>query len=133
MRTHILTNSLHFCLHHLSLDEHTCVYASLPGYMRSSTYGIRRTIYNVRCVVPPWASYGELHEVEQRLARVKADLISELVAVRVFSLFISYMLPLPSVFVFALFIFGLWFWTSLLFSSLLFWNFGLMIQVVRRP
>lgn len=34
------------------------------------------------CTVSPWASYGELHEVEQRLARVKADLISELVAVR---------------------------------------------------
>ncbi|EIM87097.1 uncharacterized protein STEHIDRAFT_167950 [Stereum hirsutum FP-91666 SS1] len=34
-------------------------------------------------LLPPWASYGELHEVEQRLARVKADLISELVAVAI--------------------------------------------------
>lgn len=36
-------------------------------------------------LVPPWASVGELEEVDQRLARIKADLLSELVAVCSFS------------------------------------------------
>ena len=36
-------------------------------------------------LVPPWASVGELEEVDQRLARIKADLLSELVAVCTFS------------------------------------------------
>ena len=33
------------------------------------------------CVVPMWSSVGDLEEIEQRLARIKADLMCELVAV----------------------------------------------------
>lgn len=78
--THILTYRSSFCS--------PWIYASFHAYMRTTGYGIR-------CIVPPWASYGELHEVEQRLARVKADLISELVAVRVFLFLLLFLFSLP--------------------------------------
>lgn len=32
--------------------------------------------------VSTWASAGDMQEVEERLARIKADLLSELIAVR---------------------------------------------------
>jgi len=36
-----------------------------------------------RYKVPPWASAGDLDDIELRLVRIKADLMSEIIAVRI--------------------------------------------------